>query len=411
MQRKLKSLLKRGKSIQVEQFISLESRKFGICGVNNSSVYKKFYSLLNFGLLRQFFLEKNGNNYTHSHMPRECLVLLREPAFTLAEVLITLVVIGVIAAITVPAVIQKTNEKEYAAANQKARASIGEAFRLMSVNDETDKTVSTANYTKNVLSRYLKIIKTCDNAKDCDFPEKIKRPDGEVVSPIPTTMSTITSPYGVKEPASGNQVYSSYSTANDTTTNYNNAYFFITLDGFHVMFFYNPYCVFNSLEKPYYWTSNTANSEIQRQVALDVACYWGVYDMNGIKKPNQVGKDIGFVGSFYNGANTKAVSVLPAPLEEKQTSSISGGSDHWQRASEYCNNLDNGKYRLPDVNELSLMYLNRKFVTDINNTSFWSSMPLPGFAYMRRVDYTDGARTWSDRSYSGAYVRCVRTKT
>ena len=171
---------------------------------------------------------------------------------------------------------------------QKARASIGEAFRLMSINDEISKDITTANYTKNVLSRYLKLIKTCDNASDCDFPTKVKRPDESVLTNIPTTMTAITTPYSVTVPKYVNDQYSTHSTTNDTTRNYNNAHFFITLDGFHVMFFYNPYCVFNSAEKPYYWTDNTASSDIQRQLSLDIACHWGVYDMNGTKGPNQV---------------------------------------------------------------------------------------------------------------------------
>ena len=334
-----------------------------------------------------------------------------KPAFTLAEVLITLVVIGVIAAITVPAVIQKTNEREYAAAMQKARASIGGAFRLMSINDEVSKDVTTANYTKNVLSRYLKLIKTCDNASDCDFPTKVKRPDGSVLTNIPTTMTTITDAYGVTEAKYVYEQFSTNSTTNDTTRNYNNAHFFITLDGFHVMFFYNPYCVFDSREKPYYVVPDSEKSGIALQFSLDVACHWGVYDMNGTKGPNQVGKDIGFVGSFYNGGNTIAISALPNSSEEKVTSSLPDASTQWQRASNYCNSLDNGNYRLPDINELSLMYLVRKFVTDTNDTYFWSSSPLPGFAYMRFLVFSNGSRDWANRSNTGYYVRCIRKDT
>ena len=331
-------------------------------------------------------------------------------AFTLAEVLITLVVIGVIAAITVPAVIQKTNEREYAVAMQKVRASIGGAFRLMSINDEISKDITTENYTKNVLPRYLKIIKTCDNAQDCDFPTKVKRPDGSVLTNIPTTMTTITEPWGVTNVKYINEGYSDRSKTNDTTNHYNNAHFFVTLDGFHVMFFYNPYCVFSSSEKVYFWTNETANSEIQRQQSLDTACFWGVYDMNGMKGPNQVGKDMGFVGSFYNGQNTIASAALPNPSEEKATSSLPAASDYWKRASNYCNSLNNGNYRLPDVNELSLMFLNKKFVID-STAEFWSSSPLPGFTYMRLVAFDRGGRYWRPGSPANTHVFCVRKDT
>lgn len=47
-------------------------------------------------------------------------------AFTLAEVLLTIGIIGVVAAMILPTVINETKEKEYAVARKKALATIGE---------------------------------------------------------------------------------------------------------------------------------------------------------------------------------------------------------------------------------------------------------------------------------------------
>ncbi|MDD3236469.1 MAG: type II secretion system protein [Candidatus Gastranaerophilales bacterium] len=49
--------------------------------------------------------------------------------FTLAEVLITLVIIGVIAALTIPALLNNTNNEEYRTAGKKAYATLNQALQ------------------------------------------------------------------------------------------------------------------------------------------------------------------------------------------------------------------------------------------------------------------------------------------
>ena len=51
-------------------------------------------------------------------------------AFTLAEVLITLVIIGVIVAITVPSLMNNTNAQEYRSALKKAISAVNQALEL-----------------------------------------------------------------------------------------------------------------------------------------------------------------------------------------------------------------------------------------------------------------------------------------
>ncbi|MDD3237089.1 MAG: type II secretion system protein [Candidatus Gastranaerophilales bacterium] len=51
-------------------------------------------------------------------------------AFTLAEVLITLVIIGVIAAMTIPSLLNNTNKQEYKTAFKKAVSSLNQAITL-----------------------------------------------------------------------------------------------------------------------------------------------------------------------------------------------------------------------------------------------------------------------------------------
>jgi len=55
---------------------------------------------------------------------------MKKLGFTLAEVLITLVIIGVIAAMTVPSLMQNTNAQEYRSALKKAISAVNQALTL-----------------------------------------------------------------------------------------------------------------------------------------------------------------------------------------------------------------------------------------------------------------------------------------
>lgn len=58
-------------------------------------------------------------------------------AFTLAETLITLMVIGVVAALTVPSLMQAYRDSQFATAKKKAMATVGNAYKKMMVEEET----------------------------------------------------------------------------------------------------------------------------------------------------------------------------------------------------------------------------------------------------------------------------------
>lgn len=60
---------------------------------------------------------------------------MKKSAFTLAEVLITLAIIGVVAAITVPSILASTHEKEFHNKLRKNVSVINNAFRLAQVHE------------------------------------------------------------------------------------------------------------------------------------------------------------------------------------------------------------------------------------------------------------------------------------
>lgn len=93
-------------------------------------------------------------------------------AFTLAEVLITLGIIGVVAALTLPAIIQKNNKKSLEVAFKKSYANFYNAYNKARINDPPlwDSENITNPYpelAKVIYAeyKYIKNINTTDNAK------------------------------------------------------------------------------------------------------------------------------------------------------------------------------------------------------------------------------------------------------
>ena len=98
---------------------------------------------------------------------------MKKLGFTLAEVLITLVIIGVIAAMTVPTLMNNTNAQEFRSALKKAISGVNQALTLnyalegLAANDYT----SGADLVKDVFKKRMSVIDgeesfTVDNCQD-----------------------------------------------------------------------------------------------------------------------------------------------------------------------------------------------------------------------------------------------------
>lgn len=77
---------------------------------------------------------ENKNRYSEGNSPKyrmmNCTLLLKKAAFTLAEVLITLGIIGVVAALTLPSLIQNYHEKQRVTQLKKAYSVMQNAFLM-----------------------------------------------------------------------------------------------------------------------------------------------------------------------------------------------------------------------------------------------------------------------------------------
>ncbi len=95
----------------------------------------------------------------------------RLQAFTLSEVLITLMIIGVVAAITVPSLINNTNAHEYRSKLKKAVSGLNQALTLhyalegLTIDDYS----SEADYINFILKKRMNLIEIDDNTFNSDY--------------------------------------------------------------------------------------------------------------------------------------------------------------------------------------------------------------------------------------------------
>ena len=122
--------------------------------------------------------------YSEKQVQRE---MVMKKAFTLAEVLLTLAVIGVVAALTIPAVITKVSKDQYVTALKKAfntvktveASAIGDMGSRQAVMSYSHMT--SHPFYENVFKPYLDVLKDCGMATDegC-FAYEYKYLNGEI---------------------------------------------------------------------------------------------------------------------------------------------------------------------------------------------------------------------------------------
>ena len=104
-------------------------------------------------------------------------------AFTLAEILITLTVIGVVAALTIPSLNNEVNSRTLATKQKVFENRLHEGLRRMKAEDKLEKTYTTSEFVDE-MGKYFNISQVCEpeNLTDC-FGEKIisyeAKPEGE----------------------------------------------------------------------------------------------------------------------------------------------------------------------------------------------------------------------------------------
>ena len=266
---------------------------------------------------------------------------MKKNAFTLAEVLITLAIIGIVAALTIPTLVQNYQERAWGTASQVFQRKLGEALRVMNVQGTLAGYTTTEAFVDE-LSKHIKITRICENddITTC-FSDTVTWGDEEV------DMSK------VKKAKNFGQ--------NDWDTNTVAVQF---ANGVNGIIAYNPDCRQNQF-------SNDVITVGENGISTD--CLAILYDVDGFKNPNTQQKDLRglnvaslggsncaielsdgtcFTAPFYptahvwNGCDTNGTTSDPDDLAfmsehnmQYCMTSDGGTNDYWAGAVKACHDM------------------------------------------------------------------------
>lgn len=288
----------------------------------------------------------------------------RRVAFTMAEILLSLTIIGVVAAITLPSLTGNINERTWNTQRKALYSRMSQAIALIDNLRGYGRLTqtgagnewgggksyefgdSTEAFLSGGLSKVMKLNNICDasHITDCGMPNQIVDMAGSKVQIDGSAMGQLTS---LNEAFAGNGCAYFYVNGNNAA--------FETANGESVLAFYNPIC------KDMH-TAIEAGALMQPSVVM---CLNFVYDLNGRKGPNTVGKDIGFMSVFYP---YDSVVVAPMPLLKDAASGVT-----FQNASRACTSQSD-EYRIPNKEEFMSIGLNAKFVGQaFQYGDYWTS--------------------------------------
>jgi len=203
-----------------------------------------------------------------------------ESAFTLAEVLITLVIIGIVAALTISAVINTYVERSTISKVKKGLSTIAQAKKLAEAQNGSiigwnfgeGATAQTAADFWKYIKPHISVAKDCGSGTDCYQSDGIKKINGY-----------------------------SYSNNFNALSKY---YKFILSDG-SVMWFRTG------------GAGDQGKCSTSYESGVENICAVFFYDINGIKQPNTLGRDIfgyivtlnGVYPNNYDSCNTNSTGI------------------------------------------------------------------------------------------------------
>ena len=276
----------------------------------------------------------------------------RKFAFTLAEVLITLGIIGVVAAMTIPTLINNYQTKSWNTAASVFEAKFTEALKTMNVQGTLGKygKYNTTEGFVEELQKHFKITNVCDKDHTMQCFEKTTTVNDKEVD-----MSAIVDASGFGQ--------------DDWGTNVMGIQF---ANGVTGLIAYNPKC-----------TADPHNNQINGS-----DCFAMVYDTSGFSNPNEMGKDFNQLGSVLRIGPADCVVELdgvcfttqafsPTPINKAECEAIKDSlgivgchydNDYWAGAVKQCGGIAN----MPTAEHIAAM---RRDI--FNNSNDGWAPPIP----------------------------------
>jgi len=312
-----------------------------------------------------------------------------DPGFTMAEILLSLTIIGVVAAITLPSLTGNINERTWNTQRKALYARFSQAIALMpalngygtlNAGNSSTSAVDTAaeTFVTDGLAKVLKINNICDSEHlaDCGIPSKLTNLQGNLIASFPLTFGDLNS-------AMINTSYTYCGVVHPYEQLNTKAAAFETVNGESIAVFYNPNCYSLNMEMTY-WVQPTI-------------CANFVYDLNGSKGPNTVGKDIGFVTALYA---TDSSVVAPMPINRivdavPQTDALAA-----------CKGIDT-ESRFPNIDEMIAMFANRELIGYLNSYSYWTSTSCDNAALAKYLNMSRGEVS-GDYKTNHKPIHCIK---
>ena len=272
-------------------------------------------------------------------------------AFTLAEVLITLGIIGVVAAMTLPTLNQAINKKVRAEQVRTVKYKFTKAtdkmnsLGLIGAYDSTDAFV-------DELQKHLKIMKRCDNnnIRSCWAYD---------------TINTATGSIQVSNLKNAQNLKSLLPNSKESTT-----VGIITADGTPMILAYSKSCTPLDPVKQYSWSVVDGKPETN----ATTTCVSMIFDVNGTKGPNKLGDDVRTLNSLI-GMVSKGVNFSPLSYEDckKLKNKLGlkycheGEDDYWAGAVKTC---DDYGLHLPSGQTLAKLTSTMYGIQDLDVNEF-----------------------------------------
>ena len=188
--------------------------------------------------------------------------------FTLAEVLITLGIIGIVAAMTIPTLVANYQERSWGTAATVFERKLEEALKTMNTQQSLAGYTTTEDFVAE-LSKHFKILKTCDNTKLTDCFSDTVYWGGGTATPEEVDMSVVKTSKNFGQ--------------NDWGTNIVGVQF---ANGTNALIAYNP--ITHSDDS----TVKVCKQDPYSNQITGSDCLAILYDTSGYKSPNTSGKDL-----------------------------------------------------------------------------------------------------------------------
>ncbi len=242
------------------------------------------------------FPETNYSQFTTHHSPKQ------KSAFTLAEVLITLGIIGVVAAITMPVLISNVQDRVKQKRVENIKQKLSKVTDKMAVQSGLIGYGDTMAFV-NEMTKHMKVAKVCDNnhIANCWPTKEVNLKDKGKTWDIAKTKNAKTLKIN-----------------KEIRDNWADTVGIVTADGTAMILSYDKTCDFDVDKTGLVFNNDSAMSN-------SMGCLSGVFDWNGGKNPNKLGEDILTIG-LASGLGTDCAFELggkcftaPKPVEKPLT--------------------------------------------------------------------------------------------